>query len=384
MRLNDSIEAASALLEEHFGPGPLPRAVRVPGRVNLIGEHIDYHSLPVLPIAIERGLSVAFRPRTEATIRAVSLGFEPREFEWTTRIDPSPPGDWANYVKAAAQAVGSRWGVLRGIDAAVVSNLPAAAGLSSSSALLTAFTLALLRSNGIEASFEELMDVLPEGEYFVGTRGGGMDHAAVLAARAGHALLVHFAPLAVEHVPVPPDWAFLVAHSLTGAEKSGALREEYNARRMAGTRALARSGASAYSAADPGAPTAGWPEDERRAYLHVTGEAARVRAAVHALRAADAPAFGRLLYESHDSLRDLLRVSSPALDELVATARRCGALGARLTGAGFGGCAVLFSMRSDLSRLKQEVCRQYYSGKAGFDPDTHLIEALPSSGALHV
>ena len=94
-------------------------------------------------------------------------------------------GDWENYIKAAAQAVEGKWKMLYGIDAAVTGDLPPAAGLSSSSALLVAFTLALLRANGVEASFEELMEVLPEGEYFVGTRGGGMDHAAVLGCRAG-------------------------------------------------------------------------------------------------------------------------------------------------------------------------------------------------------
>jgi galactokinase len=112
----------------------------------------------------------------------------------------------------------------RGVDAAIVSDLPPAAGLSSSSALLVAFTLSLLRANAAAPTFEELMEVLPEGEHFVGTRGGGMDHAASLASQAGCASLIEFDPLAVRPHAVPPDWAFLVAHSLTVAEKSGAPR----------------------------------------------------------------------------------------------------------------------------------------------------------------
>src|SRR5215472_13820131 len=169
----------------------MPLPLSVPGRVNLIGEHIDYHNLPVFPMAIRRRISIAVRPRTDRLIRITSSGgYDDREFEWVAPLAPSAAGDWSNYVKAAAQAVGDHWGVRNGIDATVVSDLPPAAGLSSSSALLTGFTLALLRANGIATTFEELMQVLPEAEYFVGTRGGGMDHAAVLASKAGCASLV--------------------------------------------------------------------------------------------------------------------------------------------------------------------------------------------------
>ena len=173
--------------------------------------------------------------------------FGERTFDWAPELQPGPPGDWENYIRAAAQAVSGEWGPLRGIEAEVFSDLPPAAGLSSSSALLTGFTLALLRANGIEPKFEELMDILPEGEHFVGTRGGGMDHAAVLAAEAAAALLIRFAPVRVESVRIPEDWAFLAAHSLVTAEKSGELRAEYNARRTAGNRSLAKLGLSSFA-----------------------------------------------------------------------------------------------------------------------------------------
>src|SRR5260370_898612 len=102
-------------------------------------------------------------------------------------------------------------------------HLPAAAGLPSPSALLAVFTLALLRPNRGQATFDELMDVLPDGEQFGGTRGGGMDHAAVLGSRAGCAPLISFNPVAIRHIPIPSEWAFLVADSLVRAEKSGAV-----------------------------------------------------------------------------------------------------------------------------------------------------------------
>ncbi len=359
--------------------------VSAPGRVNLIGEHIDYHGLAVLPIAIRRRIRVAFRARTDGRIRAVSAEeYGLREFEWTPRLAPVAAGDWENYLRAAAEAVGRKWGALAGVDAAVVSDLPAAAGLASSSALIVAFTLGLLRANQRRASFEELMEILPEGEQFVGTRGGGMDHAASLASREGCASLIEFEPLAVRPIPVPEEWRFLVVHSLQTAEKSGAARQEYNARRAAGTAALKRLGSVSYRAAmeEPAFVEKLPPGPERDSFLHVTSEAWRVRAAVKAMEQDDAGSFGRLLLESHASLRDRLRVSSPALDRLVETAVECGALGARLTGAGLGGCAVVFSKQPDLAAVRSGLIDRYYAGRPDFDPDRHLIDAQPGPGAL--
>ena len=396
-----------------------------PGRVNLIGEHIDYHGLPVLPMALRRRVQVTYRPRADRRVVADSASYGRREFEWVAGLTPVMRGDWENYLRAAAQAVGGKWGVLRGLEATVLSDLPAAAGLSSSSALLVAVTLALLESNGVTASFEELMGILPDGEQFVGTRGGGMDHAAALGSKAGCATLVEFAPVAVRHIPVPRDWLFLVAHSLQTAEKSGAAREEYNLRRAAGDTALARLGLRSYREAlesdftaealrrreentksipesaeeaevaegglTPGGRSSR-PEilaarldagPQRDSFLHTTSEALRVRAAVDAMERGDCEAFGRLLTESHASLRDRLRVSSPALDGLVDAAMESGAAGARLTGAGFGGCAVVLCLAGDAASVRRGIIDRFYAGRREFDESRHLIDAVPGAGALH-
>jgi len=374
-----------------FGAGGEIGVAAAPGRVNLIGEHIDYHGLPVLPMALGRRVRVAFRARTDSRIRAVSEGpYGLREFAWQPRLEPAAPGDWENYLRAAAQAVGGKWGAGVGVDAVVVSDLPAAAGLASSTALLVAFALALLRSNGCAPGFEELMEVLPDGEQFVGTRGGAMDHAAALASQAGCASLIEFGPVRARPIPVPSGWGFLVAHCLKTAEKSGAAREPYNARRRAGSTALAHLGFASYRAALDGRSARDLEmaaenlasEEERDSFLHTTGEALRVRAAVAAMEQDDAAAFGRLLAESHASLRARLRVSCTALDNLVEAAVEGGALGARLTGAGFGGCAVVLGRRCDLPGIRERLIGSYYRGLPEFEEGRHLLDAEPSAGVL--
>lgn len=364
-----------------------PATASAPGRVNLIGEHVDYHSLPVLPVAIGQRVTVRYTRSAGTRMDASSTdGYPPRSFEWTPSIAPYEAGDWGNYLKAAAQAVASRWGVHRGIQAQVSGNIPAAAGLSSSSALLVAVTLALLRANEIEASLEELMEILPDGEQYVGTRGGGMDHAISLAGQAGCAMEIHFQPFRLRAIPIPSDWGFLAAHSTVTAEKSSAVREAYNLRRFAGQRALAALGASSYQSlldshteAELQRMAAERLDDplERLCFLHVVTEAARVGRAIAALESADAGAFGRILNEGHASLRDQLQVSCPEVDRLVDCARAAGALGARLTGAGFGGCAIVFAKRMDLLAIKHKLTDLFYSGKPGL-----ILEVEPSGGAL--
>jgi galactokinase len=380
-------ERAVGLLAERFGPGSEAMVVAVPGRVNLIGEHIDYHDLPVLPMAIQRSIALAFRPRADVQMRGVSCGiYGQREFRLDAAAVPSPPGDWANYLKAASQAAQSRWKIERGVDAAIASDLPAAAGLASSSALVVGFTMALLMANGICPALDELIEVLPEAEQFVGTRGGGMDHASVLAARTGCALLISFAPWKLAHIPIPRGWSFLVAHSLTHAEKSGAMRAEYNSRRTAGIRALHSLGLTSFRAALETGFRSGMAEitqeADKSAFLHVTSEAVRVQKAVAAMREGDIAGFGELLIASHASLRDQLRVSSPAIDSLVDVALDAGAQGARLTGAGFGGCILIVCATDDRERVRERIIRNFYSKYSDFDEENHVLFAEPSRGAL--
>ncbi len=379
------------LFEKRFGHAGQLRVARAPGRVNLIGDHTDYNDLPVFPMAIERSIRVAFRPRTDPRVRlAGAAGYADREFTIANEIESYAPGDWGNYVKASARILARRFGDLRGMDAMVAGDIPPAAGLSSSSALVVASALSLLAANGIDAGFAELMDLLPEGERYVGTRGGAMDHAVCLAGEPGKALKIDFAPLAVHPTPVPPDWRFLVAHSLVRAEKSGGAREAYNARREACRRALARFGARAsypgllreHSIAELLARSESMPDEERRRFRHVVTEAQRVEDARVAMCAGDLDQFGKLMIASHASLRDDFEVSHPQVDRLVQAFLAAGAAGARVTGAGFGGCVVALSRSIDAERILHGVEQGFYAACPQLaDFPEHIMIAEPSAGA---
>ncbi len=371
--------------------------VRAPGRVNLIGEHIDYCGLPVFPMAIGRSVRMTFQPRANREIRITNRDprFTPAVFTVSDSIPPAPAGDWSNYARAAAQALAQRFADLRGVDASVESDLPIAAGLSSSSALLVATALAILHANGVSIPSLELMELLARGERHVGTAGGGMDQAIILGAQAGCASRIDFHPLRLTPTAVPTEWQFIVAWSLVHAEKSGAARLAYNerprqcdeARRLVATR-LGRREAITYPALLAAAPVgellevagATLPDVLARRFRHVVTEGTRVRQAETAMAAGDLTTFGGLLDSSHASLRDHYEVSHPELDRLVELAREAGAAGARLTGAGFGGSIVALCPVERAPRVMAALRERFYvpRGAAGKDD---VFAAEPSAGA---
>lgn len=377
-----------------FGRGPRGVA-RAPGRVNLIGEHIDYHDLSVLPMALDRAVEVEFTPRADARVQVVNArdAYSPLTLDLDGALRPGPAGHWGNYVLAAA-SVARDLGAHAGADLRVSSDLPAAAGLSSSSALVVALALALLAVADRDVPPLKLAEALARGERFVGTQGGGMDQAASLGARAGHALRVDFNPLRWTPVPMPRSWRVVVAHSGVTAEKSGGAQEAYNQRRADGLEAL-RTIASAvgrpdasYRALlqDPGveallaAAHRHLPPRLLSRFRHVVTEARRVEDAVTCLEAGDASGFGRLLLASHASLRDDLEVSHPRLDALVQAARDAGAQGARLTGAGFGGCMIAL-VGADEDDAVQDALRRILAGWGAPTDADAVFMATPCDGA---
>ncbi len=378
-----------------FGAPPAGLA-RAPGRVNLIGEHIDYNGFGVLPMAIDRGISAAWRPRGDGRVVLRSLqGYEPREFSLEPSIAPYGSGDWGNYTKAAAQGLLDRGLALRGAEILVASTLPPSAGLSSSSALVVLSALVLLEAAGLSMPALDLASLLAEAEKYVGTRGGGMDQAASLLGRAGCALRIDFRPLRVEPLPFFADHVVVVANSLVRASKAEAAG--YNTRaadcRLAAARAASALGLGAgpqplfadlLAAASPQRILAAVPPDLLPRARHVLSEAARVDAACEALRAGDAGRFGRLMNESHASCRDDFRISCPALERLVELARGAGALGARLTGAGFGGCAIALVRRADAPALLAALGGSFYRGMEPALVADALFAVEPAGGAAAV
>ena len=370
-----------------------------PGRVNLIGEHIDYCGLSVFPMALRRGVRVAFQPRADRETRLVNRDprFAPSTFTVDATVPPAPAGDWSNYARAAAQALAARFPHLRGVDALVESDLPIAAGLSSSSALVVAMALALLHANGAEVPPLELMEILARGERYVGTAGGGMDQSIILGAQAGCASRIDFHPIRLTHTPVPADWRVIVAWSLVQAEKSGAARQAYNerprqcdeARRLVAARLGQREDIS-YPALLAAAPVAKLLDVAgttlsavlAKRFRHVVTEGARVRQAETAMARDDLAAFGLLLDASHQSLRDDYEVSHAELDLLVQLAREAGAAGARLTGAGFGGSIVAVCPAGRAADVLAELEARFYAprGAAGA-VGRYAFIAEPARGA---
>jgi N-acetylgalactosamine kinase len=433
--------ALAARFLEIFGRQPT-HVVRAPGRVNLLGEHTDYNGLPVLPMAIDPAVMIAAAASNDLTIRLrnTDASYGERSYELTPEIPAFASGDWGNYHKAAVQGVRrTPYGELRrGGDFLVDGNIPAGAGLSSSSALVVASALAALAINGVEVPYVELAEALPQAERYVGTLSGGMDQATSLLGTPGKALRIDFFPLRVRAVPLPASYRFVICHSLVTAEKSGRARQGYNQRvvecrlaarvcEMALAPALPRSLAhlgdlvrlfpgrslpeflQALEAHLPPRPLplaeiarivgssprqlrqeCQIPPDagDRFSLLararHVFAEAERVDRAEAMLAGGDAPGFGALMDASHASCRDDYEISCPEVEDLVTVAKESGAFGARVTGAGFGGCIVALLEAEGVSGFLELLDRRFYrprlanANKAG----AHRFVFQPCGGAM--
>ena len=391
--------APSTLFEDRFGH-PATLVVWAPGRVNLVGEHIDYSLLPVLPMAIQLGITLTVRPREDRRVRLTNAegSYSDVELELSADVEPGMPGDWGDYARGVAQVLARDRGITLGADIAVESDLPAAAGLSSSSALSCGVALALLAVNGHNPNRVELADGLAGAEQYAGTQGGGMDQAVILCAVAGSALGVSFAPLHVRPVSMPDGWTFLVAHSGVTAEKSGAAQATYNAR----TRECREALTAVWAALAAGEP----PEKDYRPlaevadpdqllkvgaevlsppllarFRHTVTEALRVSEAEAALGLEDLESFGRVMEASHQSLRDDYEVSTPELDQIVTIAGQAGAAGARLTGAGLGGSALILCAKDTEGAIRESLSVGYYRQRGGMTSEEAVFRATPSGGA---
>jgi galactokinase len=347
--------------------------VRAPGRVNLIGDHTDYADGLVLPIAIDRVCIVTSAPGSDGLVRATSQQLAGAvACRADGRDDPGAiRPQWGGFVAGAVQALVARGAAIPAVDLSVSSSVPAGSGLSSSSALSVALVLALARTAEHELSRDQAAHAALDAEVrATGVRGGLMDQLASLFGVAGHALLIDCRDLSVEPIPLPEEIVVLVAHCGVPRTLAGT---EYGARRAATERAAARLGVRALRDASPE------QVNDNPYARHVVSENARVAAFGHALRAGDVDELGPLLLESHASLRDDFAVSTPELDALVEAFVGAGALGARLTGAGFGGCVVAIARREHVPAVIAATAVRY-ARRTGREAVPFAVEAVDGAG----
>ena len=359
-------------------------AAAAPGRVNLIGEHTDYNDGFVLPMAIDLWTVALAAPSSGAVSRIVAADLRERaELPLSRPIDPStcPPGEWASYVAGVAshlppgagpfqpgagpfQAPSGPDGARPGeIDLLIASSVPVGSGLASSAALETAVCVLLEQAWGVTMSPRDRAALCRRAEHeFAGVPCGLMDQFISSCARGGTAMLLDCRSGEAQPIPMPHPSRARVVVADTGVRHALA-NGEYAARRSVCAAAAGKLGAAALRDVSPEmveARRGSLTPEELRAARHVTTENARTLAAAEALRAGDLAALGRLMAASHASLRDDFRVSSPELDTLVELAGRVpGVIGARMTGGGFGGCAVILCSSEAVAPLARELTAGY-------------------------
>jgi len=367
-----------------FGTDPAG-AVRAPGRVNLIGEHTDYNDGFVLPIAIDKQTVALYAPRDDRTVQFISLQAPtPAAVELDEPIAPGEPA-WANYCKGVAVGLLDAGAALAGCDVLFDSDVPLGGGLSSSASLEVAAAFAMLSAAGAQGTIapRDLALLCQRAEnVFASAPCGIMDQTVAILARAGHALLLDCRSGETSHVPFDaPEVVLLVADTQVSHDIGG---EGYPLRRAQSESAAAKLGvaslrdASAESVAAAAADGT-LDEVEARRARHVVSEIARTLQAVEALAGSDYAAFGRLMYASHASLRDDYEVSCEELDAIVAlSAAQEGVYGARMTGGGFGGCAIILAVAEQADKIAAAVG----AGFAGrFDHPCTIFQTRACAGA---
>jgi galactokinase len=356
-----------------------------PGRVNLIGEHTDYNDGFVLPCAIEFFTRAAIAARTDQTLILRSTEFEdPFEFDLLD-LPRNPLGVWCDYVLGVAIKLREAGYPVHGANLLVHGEVPIGAGLSSSAAIEVAAALAFLSLADRRPPLPEIAKLCQRAENeFVGARVGIMDQFVSCLGRKGHALLLDCRSLDFQLVPVPGQVKLVISNTMVKHEHSGG---EYNRRREEceeGVRILSHSfpGIRALRDVSPEqlslcAKT--MPPVIYKRCLHVVEENRRVLLAVECLRSGDLGRMGRLMQESHRSLRDLYEVSCRELDLMVAAAAGLpGYYGGRMTGGGFGGCTVNLVTADQAESFRRTMVERYRQ-QTGITPEIYICS--PANGA---
>lgn len=371
-------ETVCEIFANLFGVAP-PIVVRAPGRVNLIGEHTDYNEGFVLPMAIDRATWIALRPRDDDTVRLHSLEQkEATEFS-LTNLEKGPVS-WSEYPKGVAWALREEGYELSGWEGVSTCEVPMGAGLSSSASFELAVARAFVEVGDFAWDPKKMARLCQKAENeWVGVNCGIMDQMISAIGEEDHAVLIDCRDLSTETVPLPAGAAVVVMDTGT---RRGLVDSAYNARRRECEKAAQFFGVKSLrdvSRDDFAAKSAGLDEVTRRRARHVVTENDRTQRAALAMKAGQAELLGELIDQSHASMRDDFEISSAPLDAMVSFARESAdCFGARLTGAGFAGCALALVKDEAASSFIDEVSRRYAEATS-LAPQLYLCRA--SNGA---
>jgi galactokinase len=370
--------------QETYGYPP-QGVYRAPGRVNLIGGHTDYNEGFVLPIAIDRAVWMAAAPRQQAdrVVRVLPLTLEvdqPHVF-CLDGLQPSSQARWSNYVRGVLALLVQGGHPVQGLDLAYHGDVPIGAGLSSSAAVEVVTATAVRDLFDLDVTPLEVARLCQRAEHeFAATQCGLMDQMISVLGRKGQALLIDCRYLTWEAVPLPEDTAVVVCN--TGVRR-GLADSAYNQRRAQCEEGARLLGLSALRDLDVSAFEARaeeLPPLVRKRCRHIVQENERTLRAAEALERGDCAVFGQLMNQSHASLRDLFEVSSDALDLMAELARsQPGCWGARMTGAGFGGCVVAL-VAHDAVETFVETVSILYERQARRRPSLYVCQASDGAG----
>jgi galactokinase len=384
-----SIAKASDWLHKfHLLHGTSAQVYRAPGRVNLIGEHTDYNDGFVMPAAIEFYTWIAVAPRHDRTLVVQSTNF-PDSIEVDLEAhEPTPRNHWSDYVVGVAVMLERAGYRLRGAHLLVHGEVPIGAGLSSSAAIEVATGLALLGISGLDMQRVELAKLCQDAENgFVGARCGIMDQFISCCGRIGHAVLLDCRSLDYRLLLLPGGVSLVICNTMV---KHRLANGEYNARRAESEEGVRRLSSLLphvralrdVSLNDLQRHFAILPETVYKRCRHVVTENTRVTDAASSLERGDLHAFGKLMHDSHVSLRDDYQVSCAELDLMVDLAQKsAGVLGARMTGAGFGGCTINLVRTEAVPEFQRDVASAYEK-LTGLAPQIIVTPAAERAGEV--
>jgi len=375
-----------ARFEKRFGDSP--RLVQAPGRVNLIGEHTDYNEGFVLPAAIAFNTQIAVAKRNDRSLVIFSENYsELCEFD-LDHLPASRRGHWSDYVVGVVGLLTHRLGALSGANLLIHGDVPHGAGLSSSASLEVAVCLALLGISGEELEGAAVARLCQKAEnQFVGARCGIMDQFVCVHGQKDRALQLDCRSLQYRLLPLPSEARMvicntMVRHSLAAGEYNQRREEcEAAARYFTGRLPMVRAlrDVTMENLVELGGQL---PEQIQKRARHVISEDARVLEAAEALTSKDLALFGKLMADSHASLRDDFEVSCKELDLMVQLAKQSdGVYGARMTGGGFGGCAIALVQADQVERFKTTIAAEYERA-TGHAPELYVSSAATGAGIL--